>query len=123
MEKTKGLIIKSPWIDLILQGKKIWEIRGSNTKIRGKIALIKSGTGKIYGTAELVDTKKLTFEEYQRSKSYHQIPENITANAPYNNIHAWVLENPVLFDEPIPYEHPQGAVIWVNLSQPNLIPF
>jgi hypothetical protein len=41
----KGLIVKSPWIELILEGKKTWEIRGSNTKIRGPIALIKSGSG------------------------------------------------------------------------------
>lgn len=33
----KGLIIKSPWTDYIFEGKKIWEIRGRNTKIRGQI--------------------------------------------------------------------------------------
>ena len=111
----KGLVIKSPWIDLIFKGEKTWEIRGSNTKIRGKIALIKSGTGMIYGTAELVDCKKLSLKEYQASKNYHCIPEEVTANAPYKTIHAWVLQNPVLYDKPQPYKHPQGAVIWVNL--------
>lgn len=28
---------------------------------------------------------------------------------------AWVLENAIRYDTPIPYEHPQGAVIWVSL--------
>ena len=32
----KALVIKQPWVDYILNGKKTWEIRGSNTKIRGK---------------------------------------------------------------------------------------
>ena len=50
-----GLIIKPEWIDKILSGKKTWEIRGNKTKIRGKIALIQSGTSEIYGTCELVD--------------------------------------------------------------------
>ena len=60
----KGLIIKAPWIDYILSGKKTWEIRGCNTKIRGEIALIQSGTGKIYGTVELVDSLELDLHTY-----------------------------------------------------------
>ena len=44
-EVTKGLMIKSPWIDKILAGEKTWEIRGYTTETRGTIALIKSGSG------------------------------------------------------------------------------
>jgi hypothetical protein len=33
------------------------------------------------------------------------------------NTHAWILTNPQLFAEPVPYKHPQGAVIWVNLPE------
>jgi ASCH domain len=115
--EMKGLIIKSPWIDYIFQGKKTWEIRGSNTKIRGTIALIKSGSGKVYGTVELVDCKKLSLEEYQEGERYHCIPKKECLNPRYKSIYAWVLQNPVLYDEPIPYKHPQGAVIWVNLPE------
>jgi hypothetical protein len=111
----KGLLIKSPWIDLILQGKKTWEIRGSNTKIRGKIARIKSRTGMVFGTAALVDSKKLSLEEYQQTEAFHRITDCI--EAPYKNTHAWILTNPQLFAEPVPYKHPQGATIWVNLPE------
>ena len=31
----KGLIIKEKWLDKIFYENKIWEIRGSNTKISG----------------------------------------------------------------------------------------
>ena len=55
----KGLIIREPWIDYILSGKKVWEIRGSNTTIRGRIALIKSGTSTILGEANLINSIKL----------------------------------------------------------------
>lgn len=48
-----GLIIKSPWIDLILQGRKTWEIRGSHTHTRGLVALIKSRSGSIVGTCRI----------------------------------------------------------------------
>src|SRR5690606_14333238 len=112
----KGLIIKSPWIDLICEGKKIWEIRGSNTKIRGKVALIISGTGLVVGTANLSDCKPLTLNEYQSSIDKHCIPSEMCQNKPYKNIHAWVLKEAKFLDKPIPYVHPQGAVIWVNLS-------
>ncbi|PLS18982.1 hypothetical protein CVD28_00850 [Bacillus sp. M6-12] len=113
----KGLIIKKPWINLILEGKKTWEIRGSNAKIRGEIALIQSGTGKVFGTVELIESKELSLEQYQSSEAFHCIPEEMTKVAPYKKIHAWVLQNPKRFHEPIPYQHPQGAVIWVNLRE------
>ena len=49
-----GLIIRSPYVDWILAGKKSWEIRGRYTHVRGNIALIRGGSGLIVGTSELV---------------------------------------------------------------------
>ncbi|KMN42483.1 hypothetical protein VK90_24055 [Bacillus sp. LK2] len=111
----KGLIIKSPYIEKILQGKKSWEIRGSNTKIRGEIALIRSGSGMVLGTVELVESRKLTLQEYQTNEEYHCVSRGDCFNPRYKNIYAWILRNPVTFSSPRPYKHPQGAVIWVNL--------
>ena len=111
-----GLIIKEPWIELILQGKKIWEIRSSTTHKRGKIALIKSKSGHVYGTVDLVDCLFLTHDEYRISTQYHKIKYEDTEAYPYKKTYAWVLSNPILFDKPIPYKHPSGAVIWVKLG-------
>ena len=36
---TMGLVIGSPWIDLILAGKKKWEIRDKTHPNAGRIAL------------------------------------------------------------------------------------
>ena len=66
----KGLIIKSPWIEKIFEGKKTWEIRNKDVNYRGKIYLIKSGTDKVK-----------------------------------------------LYEKPIAYKHPRGAIIWVNLDK------
>lgn len=113
----KGLLIKSPWIERIFEGKKTWEIRGSNTTIRGKIALIKSGTGLILRTVKLADCIRLELEEYRESEKFHCIPRQECGELPYKNTHAWVFRNPVLFERPKPYKHPSGAIIWVNLDE------
>lgn len=111
----KGLIVRSPWIDYILSGQKTWEIRGCNTKKRGEIALIKSGTSCIYGTAEIVDCFELSLEHYQSSCLMHKIPVEHINCLPYKKTYAWVLRNPQIFKEPVRYQHPKGAVIWVNI--------
>lgn len=113
----KGLLIKIPWIDYIFDGKKTWEIRGSNTKIRGRVALIKSGSGMVFGTVDLVGCNKLSLEEYRQGEKFHCVSKKDCHDLPYRNTHAWEMENPILFDNPIPYKHPLGAVIWVNLSE------
>ena len=50
-----ALLIRKEWLDRILAGKKIWEIRGSRTQKRGLIALVQSQSGTVVGSAELVD--------------------------------------------------------------------
>lgn len=111
----KGLVIKSPYIDLILCGKKKWEIRGSNTNIRGKIALIKSGSGLVYGEVELVDCREITLDEYNEHclELYGKIYEKL----PYKKTYAWSVVNPIIYDHPKKYKHPVGAIIWVNLKE------
>jgi len=109
----KGLIIKSPYIELILSGKKKWEIRGSKTNVRGPICLIKSGSKKIFGEVTLVDCIELDLEMYNKYclKLYGKEENKL----PYKRTYAWVVENPVIYDTPKDYIHPLGAVIWVNL--------
>ncbi|PFG05294.1 ASCH domain-containing protein [Bacillus sp. es.034] len=116
----KGLIIRFPWIELILDGKKTWEIRGSNTKIRGPIALIKSGSGMVYGEVNISDSKELTLKDYQVSNEFHRVQSDGSQALPYKKTYAWVLEKPRMYKEPIPYKHPMGAVIWVNLKERDL---
>lgn len=111
-----GLIIKKTWLDLILAGKKTWEIRSSKTNVRGKIALIESGSGMIVGQAELVDViGPLSIEDLlTNTKKHHITRDAIDRGIRYTKPHAWVLKNAKRFQRPKPYIHPQGAVIWVK---------
>lgn len=116
MSPKRGLLIRQPWIDLILARNKTWEIRGSATKIRGTIGLIQSASGLIVGTAELVScTPQLTQDDMKKAQRLHLIASTFDP-MPYPKTYAWVLLDAKRFDKPIPYTHPQGAVIWVNLE-------
>ena len=64
-----GLIIKKKWLELILNGKKNLEIRGSDTKhINEPIALIESGSGLVIGTAVISGT----FPLYGSNKAWFE---------------------------------------------------
>ena len=118
-----GLLIRTPWIDDILDGRKTWEIRGSLTKKRGKIALIRSGSGMVVGTCELVDVKgPLTLEQMIKKTSKHRIPKKDLEKYGlyYKKTYAWVLENAKRLVKPIPYKHKPGAIIWVKLPDMKL---
>lgn len=115
---TKGLIIKSPYIDRILAGTKTWEMRSSSTSQRGPIALIKQGTGQIVGVANLVGVKgPLSEQDKLNNIVRHQISEECLQSGETEKWNvAWILERAQLFDTPINYQHPNGAVIWVNME-------
>ncbi len=66
---VNGLIIRSPRVEKILDRKKTWEMRGEYTHIRGKIALIRGGSGLVVGTCNLADVKgSLTHKEFQKNR-------------------------------------------------------
>ena len=111
----KGLIIKKYWLEKIFYENKIWEIRGSNTKIRGKIFLIQSGSGYIVGECEIIDSILLSEEDYLNNTKNHKINTK-DISYPYKKTYAWVISNALKYENPIPYNHPQGAVIWVNIE-------
>lgn len=113
IEINRGLIIDEPWIAMILQGKKTWEMRSRKTNVRGNIALIRKGSGMIVGTAELYDSMICNRDVIQAMSVRHCIPDSMNHVFDKWNV-AWKLRkaNPI---KPIPYEHKQGAVIWVKL--------
>ena len=113
----KGLVIRSPWIDHILAGNKTWEMRTRATSIRGRIALIKAGSGLIYGAAELVECKpSLDLEQLRATQAFHAIPVSGIEDAFANRwTTPWVLRDVRRFAGPVPYKHPSGAVTWVDL--------
>ncbi len=109
----RGLIIDERWIEKILNGSKTWEMRSTKTKIRGDVALIKKGTGTIVGIAEIYDCISCDSEKLPLAVGFHGIPPSMPNVFDKWNV-AWKLRA-VERLEPIPYQHKQGAVIWVKL--------
>lgn len=111
------LIIKPYWADKIFCENKLWEIRGNNTKKRGKIAIAKSGTGCVFGTVNLIDSIPLTKEIWETNEKNHQVDipwEELLKR--YKKPYAWIFEygSVTKYQVPVPYTHPKGAVIWVK---------
>lgn len=110
-----GLIIKQPWIDKILSGEKTWELRGSKTHKRGRIALIQSGSTLVVGKVDLVGcVGPLTKNQFESNIKKHNSSHSFSEIS-YKKVYAWVLENPVRYKKSKPYNHPRGAIIWVKL--------
>ena len=111
----KALTIKEPWISLILSGNKTWELRSRDTRVRGRIALIRKGSGTVVGVANLTATlPNLSRSDLMTTVARHQVPQQQIGLDFQWNV-AWVLQGAQPLREPVPYRHPPGAVIWVNL--------
>lgn len=117
---TRGLIIREPWVGMIVDGRKTWEIRSRDTDIRGRIGLIRGGSGLIVGSAELYGTFPVTKGELLESMDQHGMSraEVLALFKPGSNYHkpwVWMMRDSKPFTPPRPYTHPNGAVIWVLL--------
>lgn len=117
--EPRALVIRVPFVDWILDGKKTWEIRGSATKIRGRIALIAAGTGTIVGTCDLVDVRGplKVADLVANARCLNEKPAELKGPLYYgDHTYAWVLASARKLKKPINYRHPSGAVIWVTLN-------
>lgn len=118
METLSAIPIRKPWIDMILDGLKTWEIRTKFTKKIGRVALIRSGSGTVVATATLAEVIELTPEVIIANKQKMGM-ENLTVDEANDlwGSYAWVLKDVVRFQSPVSYKHPSGAVTWVTLDE------
>jgi hypothetical protein len=113
----KGLVIDQPWIGKILNGEKTWEMRSRGTAVRGPVALIEKGTGTVVGLASIVDSlPALAPGQMQSHFARHRIPEAMVRQEGFRWFTPWVLADVRRLQTPVSYQHPRGAVTWVNLS-------
>ncbi len=118
MKIDTGLVVADPWIGMLLDGSKTWEMRSRNAKVRGWIALIRKGSGQVYGIARLVDVSgPLTTSEMAQSSDQHKIPASTYTVGEFSKHRfAWKMAEARRLTKPIPYTHKSGAVIWVKLD-------
>jgi len=114
----KGLVIDEPWVSMILDGSKTWEMSTGPIAIRGEIALIKKGSGNVVGVTKLTDSHgPLGYKELEANALKHQVPLELFRSGQASKwTTAWVLASTRRLRQPVPYKHPFGAVIWVNLD-------
>lgn len=119
MKIERGLIIDEPWISRLLAGEKTWEMRSTGTQKRGPIALIRKGSGTVVGVGSLIDCKgPLSKREMFANTDKHRIPDHMLQSGKVDKWRwAWILDEVVALDRPVPYQHPKGAVIWVRLER------
>jgi len=89
------------------------ELRGSATKVRGRIAILASGTGTVIGTCELwgVEGPLKLKDLRSNARRLGERTSKITGPLYYRNTYARVLRHPKRLRTPVPYSHPQGAVM------------
>ena len=113
----RALLVRRPWIDMLLDGDKTWEMRGSRTFVRGRVGLIASRTGTVVGVCDLVDCiGPLTANQFRKNAKKAGMRPSEAELGWYRQTYAWVMAKPRRLKEPVPYEHPSGAVIWVRLD-------
>ncbi|MBN8541873.1 MAG: ASCH domain-containing protein [Deltaproteobacteria bacterium] len=113
--KLKGLIVREKPMAKILSGVKTWEIRSRRSHIRGKIALITSGSGTVVGTAEVVDCiGPLTVAQWNSSlRRMGLTKENrIQSKREIGDLYAWVLKSAKKLKKPVRYKHKPGIINW-----------
>lgn len=112
-----GLLIRQPYIDMILEGRKTWEMRSIRCNRRGRIALIQSGTQTVVGVSDVVECiGPLTDKERFAAADRHCVAPAEWSNPNFNKYRfAWVLSNVQRLSKPVPYHHPPGAVKWIKL--------
>lgn len=113
MNTLSAIPIREPWIDMILAGKKEWEIRSKFTKKIHPVALIRAGSGTVVASTNLSEVIQLTQElAYENVAIMGFIPLTMVEAKGLDGQYAWVLKDIVKFKNPIPYKHPSGAVTW-----------
>ena len=119
MTTLSAIPIQTPMIDDILDGVKKWEIRSKFTKKIGPVALIRSKSGTVVGTATLSEVIQLTPKlAYENTAIMGFRPITKEEAKELDGQYAWVLKDVVKFKTPVPYKHPSGAVTWVTLDEP-----
>lgn len=123
-DTISALIIRDPWITMIFdqENPKDWEIRGCSTSKRGRVLLAKGGTKTIIGEVEIVNCIELDVVDFIYHENHHKIPKEKHGNKlPYERTYAWIFKNAIMYKKPIPYNHPAGAIIWINLPAKDFI--
>lgn len=128
----RALMVREPYVSMLLTNRKRWELRGVPTNIRGRIGLIRSGSGLVVGECTIVDCiGPVDFETLISSPNittHERLEISTGGKAPYtekaagsSKTYAWVIEKPIVYKHALRYKHPSGAITFVDLTKPGVL--
>ena len=124
-----GLKIEKEYIIDILEGNRSNVASLIDTSIRGRIALIDSNTYEVLGYVKLIETKKITYEEYllwhitdiiSRTKTLEYI-NNMDFTKLNEPSYSYVLDNPEESDIPLIANPVNENKVWIKFDIENCI--
>lgn len=96
---SHGLVIREPWIRLILAGEKTWEL----------LVVGEAQVQTVHGP--------LAAPDLERHADRHRVTADQLLALSYPQVYAWELAEVMAYPTPRPYDHPRGAIIWVKLDR------
>ncbi|CAE7244798.1 unnamed protein product [Symbiodinium natans] len=100
------MIIKEPWLQLILNKLKTMEIRCSPAEL-GKTWL--AFDGQVFGAAYISNCVQITREEFEATREQHQ---HLGDMPPHARVYALTLQNIVRLESPVPHYRPPTTAPW-----------
>ena len=110
------LIVKAPWIDMLLDGHKTLEIRGTSCKKPAGLLVflaLSGGGGVLCGGITFLGCHgPLSSAEYRGRREGHRVAGDAR---PYGaKTYGWEFAHPFRFATPMPYRHRHGAITWAK---------
>ncbi len=104
---TRGLVIQAEPLEKILAGRKTLELRSKHNRQLGPVALIRKGSGLIYGVADIVESVgPMNLDEMYRRASEHGVePYRIQDVIDKGWNIGWRLAKVQCLAKPVPYVH------------------
>lgn len=111
MPVTRALIIKPRWLDLILEGRKTWEMRSKPVRFREQVGLIEKGSGMVAAVVSITGCNgPLQHSERLVQENRHCIPPSKWGDPEMNKyVWAWDLSKVIKLPRPVRYIHKKGA--------------
>ena len=114
-----ALLMTQPIADKVISGELKGEIRRMKctSKVGQTIYIAKCKTKTLIGTVKVQACIPVSPVE-AKDHTWYSLPFIcIPFDPAYTKTrYEWLFSDPVKFDKPIPYHHPRGAQIWVNIN-------
>ena len=114
------LVVQAPWIDMILDGEKTLEVRGTACRksVGERVYLSRSGSGTVMGSVVFLGSTPLSNETmWNAARSEHHVQD---AYPSYGDAtHGWRFGSPERFSPHVPYRVRPGAIVWRKFAPPH----